>query len=76
MQFPTQSYIGGASAPPDMSYIIIYTSVGTHGSRTEYGNLATLVTKLKMVTGKGEVITLSAKDENTDMFNAALVRHR
>lgn len=48
--------------------------VATHGSRSDYGNLATLVRRLRVVTGEGEVLTLSATDSNADLFNAALVK--
>ena len=45
---------------------------GTHGFRSDYGNLATLVTKLKIVTGEGKVVSLSSADDDT--FKAAQVR--
>jgi len=46
---------------------------GTHGSRPDYGNLAALVTRLKIVTGEGKILTLTEKDNNTDLFRAAQV---
>lgn len=51
----------------------LYVYIGTHGCRAEYGNLATLVTKLKMVTGEGKIVTLTATDNNTELFRAAQV---
>jgi len=47
-------------------------STGTHGTGTEFGNLATLVTKLELVTGKGEILTVSAT-QSSDIFRAAPV---
>ena len=47
--------------------------IGTHGCRSNYGNLASLVTKLKMVTAEGEVTTVS--EDDPDHFEAARVRH-
>ena len=35
--------------------------------------MAALVTRLKLVTAEGEVRTLSAADNNTDLFRAAQV---
>ena len=47
--------------------------VGTHGSGIKIGNLATFVVRLELVTGQGQVLTVSATD-NTDIFRAAQVR--
>ena len=47
--------------------------LATHGCRPDYGNLATLVTKLKLVTGTGEIVTLSAEDDDASIFKAAQV---
>ena len=46
--------------------------VGTHGTGVEFGNLATLVTRLELITGDGSVLTLSASD-NPETFKAAQV---
>lgn len=48
-------------------------STATHGTGLTVGNLASLVTKLKFVSGKGEIVTVSEDDENTDDFKAAQV---
>ena len=37
-----------------MFYVCSY--VGTHGTGVGFGNMATLVTKLELVTGNGEVM--------------------
>src|SRR3954451_2844785 len=37
-------------------------ATGTHGSSLAHGNLATLVTSLRVVTGTGEVLTVNADD--------------
>ena len=42
----------------------------THGDGMEYGNLATLVVSLEMVTASGEVMTIHKGD---DLFNAVTV---
>lgn len=51
----------------------MFPLIGTHGARTNYGNLATLVTKLRLVTGEGNILTLTANDNDTEIFNAAVV---
>lgn len=38
-------------------------ATGTHGSSLTHGNLATLVTSMRMVAGTGEVLTLAVGDE-------------
>ncbi len=43
---------------------------GTHGNGIGYGNIAAMVTRLELVTGTGEIITLSA-DHQFDVFRAA-----
>ena len=47
-------------------------ATGTHGSGVKNGNLATAVSALEIVTGKGEVIELS-RDYQTDSFQGAVV---
>lgn len=47
-------------------------STGTHGTGLSFGNLATAVTALRLVTGTGEIRTLSA-DEDPEHFSAARV---
>ena len=44
----------------------------THGSGLGFGNIATLVTRLELVSGEGEILTLSPQD-NPDIFKAAQV---
>ncbi len=43
---------------------------GTHGTGITVGNIASMVTRLELVTGKGDILSLSA-DENPDIFKAA-----
>ena len=45
---------------------------GTHGTGLGFGNIATMVTRLELVTGKGEILSLS-ESENPDIFKAAQV---
>lgn len=45
---------------------------GSHGTGVDFGNIATLVTKLELVTGEGESLTLSANN-HSDIFKAAQV---
>ncbi|WP_341718611.1 D-arabinono-1,4-lactone oxidase [Micromonospora sp. FIMYZ51] len=47
-------------------------STGTHGTGAAYGNLATFVEALTLVTGAGEVLRCSA-EERPDVFDAARV---
>ena len=51
----------------------MFLLTGTHGSGIKFGNLATLVVRLELVTGRGEVLTLSANDADPDLFGAAQV---
>ncbi len=48
-------------------------SIGTHGSGINFGNMATLVTRIELVTGEGEIVVLSQEDSDTDSFRAAQV---
>ncbi|TCB92774.1 FAD-binding protein [Micromonospora zingiberis] len=47
-------------------------STGTHGTGAAYGNLATFVAALTLVTGAGEVLHCSA-EEHPDVFDAARI---
>jgi len=47
-------------------------ATATHGSGVANGNLATPVTALEMVTGKGEVVTLT-REQDQEAFNGAVV---
>ncbi|MBL7817919.1 MAG: FAD-binding protein [Saprospiraceae bacterium] len=47
-------------------------ATATHGSGVKNGNLASAVTGLEMVTGTGEVISLS-REKDGDKFNGAVV---
>lgn len=47
-------------------------STGTHGSGARFGNLATQVTGLRLVTGTGEILDVSATRE-PEIFSAARV---
>jgi L-gulonolactone oxidase len=47
-------------------------STGTHGSSLRWGNLSSLVTGLKMVTGTGEVVQLESGDERLDAARVGL----
>jgi FAD/FMN-containing dehydrogenase len=47
-------------------------STGTHGNGLEFGSLATLVTRLEFVNGKGELVSTSG-DSNPELFKAAQV---
>ena len=38
---------------------MLFFYIGTHGTGLKHGNMATFVTKLELVSGKGEVIYLS-----------------
>jgi len=52
-------------------YLLLFSA--THGCSKEYGNLATLVTRIKMVDGRGDIVTLSNQDKNLSHFKAAQV---
>ena len=43
---------------------------GTHGAAINYGNFATLVVSLEMVTANGEILRINQDDE---LFNAAVI---
>ncbi len=43
---------------------------GTHGTGITFGNYASMVTRLELVTGKGDILFLSA-NENPEIFKAA-----
>ena len=58
-------------SPQATLFALFYT--GTHGTGIKFGNLAMFVVSLELVTGRGEVLTLSAKDNDTDLFKAAQV---
>jgi L-gulonolactone oxidase len=47
-------------------------STGTHGSGARFGILATQVVALRLVTGRGDVLSLSQR-ESPDLFRAAVV---
>jgi L-gulonolactone oxidase len=47
-------------------------ATGTHGSSLRHGNLSTLVTALRIVTGRGEVIDLGEGDERLEGARVAL----
>lgn len=47
-------------------------ATATHGSGVEQGNLATVVSAMEMVTGEGEVVTLS-RERDGDTFAVAVV---
>ncbi len=49
-----------------------YTITATHGTGVEFGNLATMVTGLELVTGEGETLSLS-ETNHPIIFKAALV---
>ena len=49
-----------------------YTITATHGTGVEFGNLATMVTGLELVTGEGETLSLSEANHPI-IFKAALV---
>ena len=44
----------------------------THGSGVRLVNMAAMVTKLELINGEGEILTLTPQD-NKDLFNAAQV---
>ena len=46
--------------------------IGTHGSGITFNNIAAMVTRLKLINGEGEILTLSPQ-ENKDIFKAAQV---
>ncbi|MCZ7374019.1 D-arabinono-1,4-lactone oxidase [Micromonospora sp. WMMC250] len=46
------------------------TATGTHGTGLGFGNLCTQVTGVRLVTGTGDVLDISA-DDNADLFPAA-----
>ena len=54
------------------TYICMWYVPGTHGSGITYNNIAAMVTKLKLISGEGMILTLSAQD-NEDIFKAAQV---
>jgi L-gulonolactone oxidase len=47
-------------------------STGTHGTGIEYGILATDVTRIQLVNGKGEILEASEGDSDPSLFKAAL----
>ncbi|MEV0393566.1 D-arabinono-1,4-lactone oxidase [Polymorphospora rubra] len=46
------------------------TATGTHGSGLGFGNMSTQVAGVRLVTGGGEILDISARD-NADLFAAA-----
>lgn len=56
----------------DVQSIAGAISTGTHGTGMAFGNIATQVTAMTIVTGTGEILNLSAT-ENPDLFRAAQV---
>ncbi|KAL5509798.1 hypothetical protein EMCRGX_G005228 [Ephydatia muelleri] len=48
-------------------------STATHGTGVKFGNMATLLTKLRFVSGTGEIVTISKDGENAELFPAAAV---
>ena len=54
--------------------LLLLFILGTHGSGIKYGNMASYVTKLELVTGNGEIITLHSNDSaDPSLFSAAQV---
>lgn len=47
-------------------------ATGTHGSSLTHGNLSTLVTSVRLVTGTGEVLDVGAGDERLDALRVHL----
>jgi alditol oxidase len=47
-------------------------ATATHGSGDRHGNLATAVSAMEVVTGKGDVVVL-ARDQNREQFQGAVV---
>ena len=56
----------------DVQSIAGAISTGTHGTGIQFGNLATQVRELTLVTGTGEIISCS-NDQNPDIFKAAQI---
>ena len=52
----------------DYSFVV----VATHGSGAGLVNMAAMVTNLELITGRGEILTLSTQ-EHKDIFKAAQV---
>jgi L-gulonolactone oxidase len=48
------------------------TATGTHGSSTRYGNLATLITAMRIVTADGSILQLDASDPRLDAARVSL----
>lgn len=63
----------GEGGCTDTTLFLMY--VATHGSGIGHVNLAAMVTKLELITGQGDVLTLTPQDDQ-DVFKAALVRER
>ena len=49
-----------------------FVVVATHGSGAGLVNMAAMVTNLELITGRGEILTLSTQ-EHKDIFKAAQV---
>ncbi|GAB3972578.1 FAD-binding protein [Plantactinospora veratri] len=54
----------------DVQSIAGATATGTHGTGLEFGNLSTQVAGVRLVTGTGEVLEISA-EQNADVLPAA-----
>ncbi len=56
----------------DVQSIAGATATGTHGTGVTFGNIATQITKLTLVNGKGELVHIS-KTENSELLGAARI---
>ncbi len=56
----------------DVQSIAGAISTGTHGTGAELRTIATQITKIKFVNGKGEIITVTEQD-NYDLFKSAQI---
>ena len=53
--------------------MLLVSCAATHGSGVEFGNLATFVTKMELITGEGEVLLIE-REKSPNLFKAAQVR--
>lgn len=56
----------------DVQSIAGATATGTHGTGVKFGNIATQITGMTLVNGKGELVQIS-KTENPEWLNAAQI---
>lgn len=56
----------------DVQSIAGATATGTHGTGVTFGNIATQITGMTLVNGKGELVHIS-KSENTELLDAARI---